>query len=173
MWKEINDVLAVCANWFEAIGFIIAIFTAIKVYFLNKSIGKFNRKHLFRVRSEEHIVKLKEIASKMASYLSDFSENRMQLREQLKKSEEIIKSIKKKVSSSEAEELKNVIKEAKKIQKLPDSIDNLPKYKKWYYKLSNRDDFSEEITSQYYIKLTGLITYLEELKQDNENSLLP
>jgi hypothetical protein len=37
----------------------------------------------------------------------------------------------------------------------------------------NTEQFSEDIVGQYYIKLSGLITYIEELKKDNENSLIP
>lgn len=172
MYRELKEIVDNCANWFEAIGFLLAIFTAVKVFIIDQSIFEFNKKHLFQVRSEEHISRLKEIASKMVLHLSNFTDEKMQLREQLKKSEEIAKSIKKKVIKKDAETLQKIINEAKKVQKLPDSISNLPTLKKIYHKIINTEEFSEAIAGQYYIKLTGLITYLEELKKDNDNSLI-
>jgi len=173
MYIELKEFVDTSANWFGAIGFFLTIFTAIKVAIINRSILAFNKKHLFQIRSEEHIDKLKDIASSIALYLSDFANKKMELREQLKKSEEIAKSIKKKVIKKDGKTLYEIINEAKKIQKLPDNISSLSKIKRTYFKIINAQEFSETNIGQYYIKLTGLITYLEELKKDNENSLIP
>jgi cell fate (sporulation/competence/biofilm development) regulator YmcA (YheA/YmcA/DUF963 family) len=161
------------ANWLEVIGFIIVFFTAIKVFVLDKRILVFNKKHLFQARSEEHISKLKNIAGKITTLLVDFENNKRAIREELKKSEEIAKSIKKKLIKSDLETTKVLVKEAKRIEKLPDNISQLPFIKKWFHKISNTGELTENIVEQYYFKLTGLITSLEELKKDNEKTLLP
>lgn len=162
-----------CANWFEAIGFVLSIFTAVKVFVIDKKVFDFNKKHLFQVRSAEHIQKLKEIARKITSDVSNFSSNKTSLRTQIKQSEEIATSIRNKIFNKDAEKLKKFITESKRIQSLPDDISSLGFFKRAFYKIKDTEEFKETIVDQYYIQLSGLITYLEELKKDNENSLLP
>jgi hypothetical protein len=173
MYEVLKKFVDDSANWFEAVGFLLAIFTAFKVFIIDQKVFDFNKKHLFQVRSADQILKLKEIARLITTNISDFSNKKIELREQLKNSEEIAKSIKKKVFKKDAENLQKIIKDANRIQNLPDNISTLPFFKRTYHKIMNTEQFSEDIVGQYYIKLSGLITYIEELKKDNENSLIP
>lgn len=159
------------ANWLELIGFIIAIITAVKVFVIDGKILNFKKKHLFQVRSKEHIEELEKILSKLSKYISDFDNKKVELKRELKKSEEVAKSIRKKLLQKDIANTKALIKEAKRIEKLPDEIDKLPYLKKKYYKLTNSDEFNEEVMSNYYVRLSGLITSLAELRKDNAKSI--
>ncbi|KAB7528109.1 hypothetical protein F8C76_09520 [Flagellimonas olearia] len=159
------------ANWLEFIGFIITIITAVKVFVIDGKILDFKKKHLFQVRSKEHIEELEKILSKISKYISDFDNKKIELKNEIKKSEEIAKSIKKKLFKKDNSNTKALIKEAKKIEKLPDDIAKLSLFKKHYHKLLKSNEFNEEIVSDYYVKLSGLITSLTELRKDNAKSI--
>jgi len=159
------------ANWLELIGFIITIITAVKVFVIDGKILDFNKKHLFQIRSKEHIEELEKVLSKISKYISDFDNKKIELKREIKKSEEIAKSIKKKLLKKDISNTKALIKEAKRIEKLPDNIDKLSYFKKNYHKLLKSKEFNEEIISDYYVRLSGLITSLTELRKDNAKSI--
>lgn len=172
MYQTIKTFVDDIANWLESLGFLLAMFTAIKVFILDDRLITFNKRHLFQVRSQEHISDLKEISKKISGLISDFSSNKTELKMQLKKSEEVAKSIKKKLMKKDMENTISLIKEAKKIEKLPESIEKLNFIKKTYFKAVKREEFNESVMNNYYVKLSGLITSLEELNKDNAKTLM-
>lgn len=172
MYQTIKTFVDDIANWLEFIGFIIAIFTAIKVFFLDKRIVTFNKKHLFNVRSQAHINDLKDISKDISSLISDFSNKKTELKIQVKKSEEVAKSIKKKLPKQDIQNTKSLIKEALKIERSTENLENLNKLEKLFNRIIRRDEFTESIMNNYYVKLSGLITSLEELKKDYAKSLI-
>ncbi len=133
----------------DIVGFSVMIFTAFKVYFLDKRMLLFNQKYLFHSRSTDYITSLNEIAIKILSFITHFEEKKREIMEQIKISEEIAKNIQKKLPQNP--ECKNLITKAQKIVK--------------------PTEFTEDIAYNYCSELRGFIVHLEQLKKDNENSL--
>ncbi|SHG68411.1 hypothetical protein [Flavobacterium defluvii] len=172
MYQTIKTFVDSAANWLESIGFIITIFTAIKVFFLDKRISDFNKKHLFQTRSQGHISDLKKISKNISDLISDFDNKKTELKIEVKKSEEVAKSIKKKLPKKDIKNTKSLIKEAVKIEKLPENLANLNTTQKLLNYIIDISEFNEDTMNDYYVKLSGLITSLEELKKDYAKSLI-
>jgi len=160
------------ANWFEVIGFIGVTFTSIKVFFLDKRILKFNDKHLFQVRGDNQISILKIASKNISDYISNFDDNKLQLKNEIKRTEEITKNITKKLKNEKLQTSVSLLKMAKRIEKQPKNISDISLIKRIYYKIFGIKEFNKESVEEYYFKLTGFITSIEEYKKDKEKSLL-
>lgn len=168
MLDEINSFLSVAANWLEAIGFLIALFTAVKVFFLNKEVKRINAKHLFAVRIGDHLSEYKKTSKQIAIFLGDYSQNTKDLRLEVSKCLGNSLSLKKKVDKSELTSLQNLIDLSEKIKsKKHDSITTL----KWYDKMLQRKPLTENDIDEYYESLAFLITEIEQLNKDNKKSI--
>lgn len=156
------------ANWLEVIGFLIAAFTAFKVFFLNREVKKINAKHLFAVRVAEHLGDYKKTSKQIALFLGNYRQNTRELRLEVSKCLGNSLSLKKKVDNSDLTALQNHIELSKSIiSKKHDSITTLTVIDKiWGVKPLVEKDIDE-----YYESLTLLITEIEQLDKDNKKSI--
>jgi hypothetical protein len=168
MWLTINDLVSKMANWLELVGFLLAAFTAIKVFFLNKAIKRLNARHLFSVRVEEHLFEFKKTSKKISTHLADFSQNTNDIRIEITKCLGNCSSLKKKVENSELEALKQLIITSKKIKsKKTITTHNF----RWLDKLFDKSPLTEADVIKFYETLTLLITEIEQLDKDIKKSL--
>lgn len=147
--EQLDHLLKNIDHWLGAIAFLATIFTSVKVYLLDKSLQLSNQKYLLHSRVTDYIISLNGILVKIADFNSLFEEKKREIKEQVKISEEIVKSVQKKRPKDL--KCKELIIEAQKIEKVV--------------------VLTAEIVDNYYIQVRGFIVHLEELKKDNENAL--
>lgn len=168
MWTKINDTVNLIANWLELFGFLVVVFTAIKVFFLNKDVKKLNARHLFSVRVDEHLADFKKTSKKVSGYLSNFAQNSGDIRIEITRCLGNCNSLKKKVQNSELTTLGQMIIISKRI-KSKKSLDT--SIFKWFKELFGIRPLSEPDIIEFYETLTLLITEIEQLDKDIKKSL--
>lgn len=168
MWKIINDAIAFLANWFEVIGFIIGVFVAIKVYFINRDIKILNKRHLYHQRIDEHLSELKGFSRTLADLIPDYKNNIKDIRLVASTCKVNGLSLKKKVEKRELINLTNFIKSSNNITKNKLQLDKEPNA---IQRLFRNTPISENQLDNYYETLTALISEIEHLNQDIKKSL--
>ena len=168
MWKIINDTIAFLANWFEVIGFIIGLFVAVKVYFINRDIKILNKRHLYHQRIEEHLSELKECSRTLADLIPDYKTNIKDIRLVASTCKVNGLSLKKKVEKKELLNLLNFIKSSDNLKSNKLQLDKEPNV---FQKLLKNTPISENQLDNYYETLTALISEIEHLNQDIKKSL--
>lgn len=144
LFDNLDQLLKNHNHWLDGIGFVLVIFTSVKVYFLDKSMLLFNQKHLFHSRSTDYITSLNAIAAKILSFISHFEEKKREIKAEIRFSEEIAKNIQKKLPQNL--ECKNLIIKAQKIVELA--------------------ELTKDTAHSYYDELRAFITHLKQLKRD-------
>ena len=117
MWKTVNDIIGFLANWFEVLGFVIGIFVAIKVFFINKEIQELNRRHLYHQRIDEHLTELKIYSRELANSIPNYQVNIKEIRLVAATCRVNCESLKKKVKKKELINLINNL-DCSRIKKL-------------------------------------------------------
>jgi len=164
--KILNEKVTFLANWLEVIGFIFSVATFFVVLFVDKKIVHFNKRHLLKTRIDEHIEDLKQISIKTTHLLTDDSQRKTLLRAEITKSENQLKSLKKIISGKvDLSETKTCLR---KITKIGSRSVNVSGFKKIF----NVKEFDQSDAEEFYIILTGYITYLENLRKDNLNTMI-
>lgn len=166
--EKFNLFLNTLANWLEVIGFLIAGFTALKVFFLNREVKKINAKHLFAVRVSEHLSDYKKTSKQIALLLGTYRQNAKEIRLEVSKCLGNSLSLKKKVDNSDLTALQPHIELSKRIiSKKHDSVTTLTIIDKIF----GVKPLVEKDIDEYYESLTLLITETEHLDKDNKKSI--
>jgi hypothetical protein len=168
MWKIINDTIAFLANWFEVIGFIIGIFVAIKVYFINREIKSLNKRHLYHQRIDEHLTELKTFSRNLADLIPNYKDNIKDIRLVAATCRVNCLSLRKKVEKRELLNLTSVINSSKNITSNKLDISKEPNFLQNFLKLI---PISENQLDNYYEALASLISEIEHLNQDIKKTL--
>jgi hypothetical protein len=168
MWKIINDTIAFLANWFEVIGFIIGIFVAIKVYFINREIKSLNKRHLYHQRIDEHLTELKIFSRNLADLIPNYKDNIKDIRLVAATCRVNCLSLRKKVEKRELLNLTSVINSSKNITSNKLDISKEPNFLQNFLKLI---PISENQLDNYYEALASLISEIEHLNQDIKKTL--
>jgi hypothetical protein len=168
MWKIINDTIAFLANWFEVIGFIIGIFVAIKVYFINREIKSLNKRHLYHQRIDEHLTELKTYSRNLADLIPNYKDNIKDIRLVAATCRVNCLSLRKKVEKRELQNLTSVINSSKNITSNKLDISKEPNFLQTFLKLI---PISENQLDNYYEALASLISEIEHLNQDIKKTL--
>lgn len=167
MWDSFVQFIHDISDWLEAIGFITAIITVIKVFILDKQVKRLKEKHLFQVRVEEHLEDLKKSSKSISNNLNDFPRKTSYLRHEISQCLQHCLSLGNKVESGQLQNLKPVIKLAKKIQKA--AYKDKSKY--WIISLFQRAPITEINIEEIYILLNSLITETEHFNKDLKKSI--
>ena len=117
----------------------------------------------------ENLSDLKEISDKISDLLTIFEENKKELKTELSKIQPILKSLKKSLTEKEMDNL-SILKNSLK------NIDNWTyegEEKKWYRKIfSKQREMTYVMVTEVDIKLTRLITDIENIGRDNNKNLV-
>ncbi len=168
MWKAINDIIDFLSNWFEVVGFIIGLFVAVKVFFINRDIKILNKRHLYHQRIEEHLTELKSYSRTLADLIPRYKENIKDIRLVAATCKVNCQSLQKKVEKRELTNLTSTIKASSRITKNKLDIFKDPNF---YQKLFKQQPISENQLDDYYEILTSLISEIEHLNQDIKKTL--
>lgn len=168
LWVAINEVIAFLANWFEVIGFLVAVITAIKVFFISKEVKKLSAKHLFASRIDEHLVDFKKTSKFIAGKVGDYRANLILIKNEISQCLANCRSLKKKVHKSESATLLLLIRISKKITR---NKHNTTSTLSWFDKVMRRKPVQEVEIIFYYQTLTMLIKEIEHLNKDIKKSL--
>lgn len=168
MWKDINHLIDFLSNWFEVIGFIIGIFVAIKVFFINRDIKTLNKRHLYHQRIDEHLIELKTYSRSLADLIPTYKSNIKDIRLVAATCRVNCLSLKKKVEKKELANLVSMIKASKSITGNKLDISKEPNF---FQKLFKQNPISENQLDNYYETLASLISEIEHLNQDIKKTL--
>ena len=167
MWGNFVKFIHDISDWLEAIGFITAIITVVKVFFLDKQVKRLREKHLFQVRVEEHLDDLKKSSKNISNNLDDYARKTKDLRLEISQCLQHCISLGRKVESGQLQNLKPVIKRAKRIQKA--SYNEKSKY--WVIGLFQRSPITETDIDDIYMLLNSLITETEHFNKDLKKAI--
>ena len=168
MWESFKAFIHDISDWLEAVGFVIALVTVIKVFFINKDVRKIQEKHLFQVRVDEHLLDIKNSSKTISNLLSNFKGNIKEIKLELTKCIEYCKSLKKKVKRDELTNLSPLIKSMTKIK--VNSIDLNTKLNVWQ-RITRQNPIRESQIDDVYLLMNALITELENLNNDINKSI--
>ncbi len=156
-------------DWFSFLGLILTFLTFVGVLLNKRNINKLNRKNFKVNRMPENLNDLKNISNSVSDLILDFDDKKKEIKSELSKISPILKSLKKSLNSGEIEHLKT----------LNSSIKNLDYWKiegekiKWFKKHSGKEkEMTERLVNDIEIKLTRLITDIENIGKDNLKNLV-
>lgn len=162
MWDKINDLVVFLANWLELIGFILVLFTSIKVFFINKDVKKIKARHLLNVRINEHLLSLKKTSHIIATLLVSFNVNEKNIKIEISNCLANCLSLKKKVGKTDLSSLKKLIRYSEKILRYNKEIFVV----KWIKEIIKVKGLQESDIDNYYETLTLLIGEIEHFNKD-------
>ncbi|WP_276482674.1 hypothetical protein [Paraflavitalea pollutisoli] len=168
LWTLINDILALCANWFEVIGFILMIITTVKVFSVNKRIKNLNSKYLLRDRINDHLKELKSSSGKIAQLLGSFNINLKDLKLEVSSCYVNTVNLKKKSSVSNFPSLNLFIKSAKKVLNAHNDNQSISGWARFLGKRVIRESDIDE----FYKQLTALIKEIEHFQKDLKKTIV-
>ncbi|MDI1254541.1 MAG: hypothetical protein PSV16_00445 [Flavobacterium sp.] len=167
MWENFVKFIHDISDWLEAIGFITAIITVVKVFLLDNQVRRLKEKHLFQVRIEEHLDDLKKSSKNISNNLDDFPRKTKDLRREISQCLQHCLSLSKKVESGQLQNLKPVIKRAKRIQRAAYK----EKSRFWMISIFQRAPIIEVDIEEIYMLLNSLITETEHFNKDLKKSI--
>ncbi len=154
---------------FSLIGLALTLLTFIGVL-LNKGVlKKLNRKN-FRVnRMPENLKDLKAISDRITDLLLDFNSNKKDIKSELSKVQPTLKSLQKSLEKADKENFNSLKSSLKDIDNWTFEGAEL----KWYHKFfGTKKEMTESMVNEVDIKLTRLITDVENIGKDNTKNLI-
>lgn len=156
-------------NLFSFIGLGLTFLTLFGVLWNKRILNRLNMKNFKINRMPDNLNDLKEISDNISDLMIDFVQKKKEIKKELSKIQPILKSLNKSLESKEIDNL-NALKSSIK------NIDNWTyegKQLRWYQKLLNKQEIITEILIQEVdIKLTRLITDIDNIGKDNTKNLL-
>jgi hypothetical protein len=154
---------------FSFLGLILTLLTFAGVIW-NKRILKVLNKKNFKVnRMPENLSDLKEISDKISDLLIVFEQNKTDLKSEISKIQPILKSLTKSLSNNEMDNLTLLKNSINRI----DSWTYEGEEKKWYKKIfSKQKEMTKVMVNEVDIKLTRLITDIDNIGRDHNKNLL-
>lgn len=156
-------------NLFSFLGLMLTILTFIGVLWNKRILKALNKKNFKINRMPENLSDLKGISEKISDLLIAFEQNKKELKTELSKIQPILKSLTKSLTDKEMDNL--LI--------LRDSLKNIDNWtfegeeKKWYRKIfSKQKEMTTVLVNEVDIKLTRLITDIDNIGRDNNKNLI-
>lgn len=168
MWEPLKTFIHNISDWLEAFGFMIAILTVTKVFFINRDVKQIQLKHLFQLRVDDHLSDIKNSSKIISNLLTNFKGNIKEIKLELSKCMEYCKSLKKKVKKEELTNLSPLIKSMTKIT--VNSIELNSKRNVWQ-RITRQNPIKESQIDNVYLLMNALITELENLNDDKKRSI--
>lgn len=159
---EIADILSI-------IGFIITIWTFIKVIDNTKQLKEFNKKNFFINRLPENLKDLKKSSSKISILISNIDESKNEILIEISNLSPILKSLKKSLKEKDMEHYNLLKVEVNKHKDTYINKENINWFKKLFFKYNIID---ETYVRTIYRYLTTLITDIENINKDFKKDLL-
>jgi hypothetical protein len=157
------------ANLFTFLGLILTLLTFLGVIWNKKILNRLNKKNFKTNRMPENYSDLTRISEKLSDYLADFDNNKKEIKTEISKVSPILKSLKKSLNSNENENLVLLKSSIKKIDSWKYEGEKIVWYKKFIYGEKN---MTEKLVNEVDIKLTRLITDIDNISKDNKKNLL-
>lgn len=156
-------------NLFSFIGLGLTILTFLGVLWNKKILTRLNKKNFKINRMPENLADLKKISENISDLMTEFVQKKREIKSELSKIQPILKSLSKSLENTEADNLNS----------LKSSIKNIDNWYydgiqlKWYQSLlTKRVYMSEILVQEVDIKLTRLITDIDNIGKDNTKNLL-
>jgi hypothetical protein len=167
--EGINIKVELIAKWLECLGFLVTIFTLIKVIFLDKRVEKLQAQHLFQVRINDHLKELKSTSINTANLLDQILPNIKEIRIEVNQCRINCMSLKKKTDGEKLISLKKLIKISNSIIKNKIEVGKIPN---WWEMLWGHRPVQERDVDEFYETLTSLIAEIEQLNKDLRKSII-
>ena len=156
-------------NLFSFIGLLLTIMTFIGVIWNKNILNKINKKNYKINRMPENCNDLKVISENLSDFIADFPNKKKEIKSEISKISPILKSLSKSLDSDENENMLLLKKNIKGIDNWKYEGESIA----WYKKLLNREkEMTEHLINEVDIKLTRLITDIDNIDKDNQKNLL-
>lgn len=156
-------------NLFSLLGLGLSVLTFLGVLWNKSLLRTLNKKNFKINRMPENLTDLKDISENISDFLTDFENNKTNIRSELSKIQPILKSLNKSLNKNETDNLSSLKNSIKTIDSWTYEGADL----KWYQKLlNNKKEMTETLVKEVDIKLTRLITDIDNIGKDNKKKLL-
>ncbi|UTN02309.1 hypothetical protein L0669_13370 [Flavobacterium bizetiae] len=160
--SEIADIISI-------IGFIITIWTFIKIWDNTKQLRELNKKNFFINRLPDNLKDLKKSSSKISILISNIDGNKNEILVEISNLSPILKSTKKSLKDNDLEHYKLLETEVNKHKITFVDINNV----NWFRKFFNQYNILDEnYARNIYRYLTTFITDIENMNKDFKKDLL-
>ena len=156
-------------NLFSFIGLGLTILTFFGVLRNKKILNRLNTKNFKNNRMPENLADLKTISENISDLMTEFEQNKNKIKSELSKIQPILKSLSKSLENKEADNLISLKNSIKNIDGWYYDGEQLEWYQSW---LNKREPMSEKLVQEVEIKLTRLITDIDNIGKDNTKNLL-
>jgi len=156
-------------NLFSFIGLGLTFLTFIGVLWSKRILNRLNMKNFKINRMPDNLNDLKVISNNISDLMIGFVQKKKEIKKELSKIQPILKSLNKSLESKEIDNLNALKSSIKNIDKWTYEGKQL----KWYQKLLNKQEImTETLIQEVDIKLTRLITDIDNIGKDNTKNLL-
>lgn len=164
-----NDWINQNGNLFSFLGLIITFITFMGVFRTKWILLKINKKNYKINRMPDNYTDLKLISEKLSDYLADFANKKKDIKVELSKISPILKSLSKSLNSDEKEFLKSLKNSIAGIDNWKYEGEKISRFKELIFK---EREMTEQLITEVDIKLTRLITDIDNIDKDNKKNLL-
>ena len=156
-------------NLFSLIGLGFTLLTFIGVLLSKRVLKKLNKKNFRINRMPENLNDLKSISDRITDLLLNFNTNKKDIKNELSKVQPTLKSLEKSLEKSDKKNFNSLKSSLKGIDNWTFEGAEL----KWYQKVfGSKKEITENMVNEVDIKLTRLITDIENIGKDNTKNLI-
>ena len=152
---------------FSFLGLGLTILTFLGVLWNKRVLKTLNQKNFKVNRMPKNLADLKKISNNISDLLISFNQKKKEIKSEISRIQPILKSLTKSLNKSEMDNLSS----------LKNSIKNIDSWtyegeKKWYTTIfSNQKEMTEAMVDEVDIKLTRLITDIDNIGKDHKKDL--